>query len=101
MQLTEEKVEYKTIKLILNKIEVKPIRTRKQINNEKKIRKNIKRITKTMANKSIFKNQKTNSRMCISFLLKKKQIKQKANQPKQKMLFISFKNYSRKQYSKQ
>lgn len=38
--------------------------------------------------------------MCISFLLKK-QIKQKANQNKQKkMLFTSFKNYSRKQYSK-
>lgn len=38
--------------------------------------------------------------MCISFLLKK-QIKQKANQTKQKkMLFTSFKNYSRKQYSK-
>lgn len=36
MQLTEEKVEYKTIKLILNKIEVKTIRTRKQINKEKK-----------------------------------------------------------------
>lgn len=72
MQLTEEKVEYKTIKLILNKIEVKTIRTRKQINKEKKIRKYIQRITrKTMANKSIFKNQKkkTNSRMCISFLL--------------------------------
>lgn len=51
MQLTKEKVEYKTIKLILNKIEVKTIRTRKQINKEKKIRKNIQRITrKTMAN---------------------------------------------------
>lgn len=101
MQLTEEKVEYKTIKLILNKIEVKTIRTRKQINKEKKIRKNIQSITrKTMANKSIFKNQKkTNSRMCISFLLET-QIKQKANQTKQKKLFTSFKNYSRKQYSK-
>lgn len=46
MQLTEENVEYKTIKLILNKIEVKTIRTRKQINKEEKIRKNIQRITK-------------------------------------------------------
>lgn len=73
MQLTEENVEYKTIKLILNKIEVKTIRTRKQINKEKKkSEKNIQRITrKTMANKSIFKKpkKKTNSRMCISFLL--------------------------------
>lgn len=58
MELTEEKVEYKTIKLILNKIAVKTIRTRKQINKEEKIRKNIQRITTTMANKSIFKNQK-------------------------------------------
>lgn len=47
MQLTEENVEYKTIKLILNKIEVKTIRTRKQINKEEKIRKNIQRITET------------------------------------------------------
>lgn len=37
-------MEYKTIKLILNKIEVKPIRTRKQINKKEKIRKNIQRI---------------------------------------------------------
>lgn len=29
------KVEYKTIKLILNKIEVKPIRTRKQISKKR------------------------------------------------------------------
>lgn len=29
-------VEYKTIKLILNKIEVKPIRTRKQISKKEK-----------------------------------------------------------------
>lgn len=41
-------MEYKTIKLILNKIEVKPIRTRKQINKKEKSEKNIQRI-KTMA----------------------------------------------------
>lgn len=39
--------------------------------------------------------------MYIFSLEKKKQIKQKANQTKpKKMLFTSFKNYSRKQYSK-
>lgn len=64
-------MEYKTIKLILNKIEVKPIRTRKQINKKEKIRKNIQRIKNNGKTKVSLKTKKTNSRMCISFLLKK------------------------------
>lgn len=71
MQLTEENVEYKTIKLILNKIEVKTIRTRKQINKEKKIRKKYSTYNRNQWQKVSLKTQKkkTNSRMCISFLL--------------------------------
>lgn len=70
MQLTEEKVEYKTIKLILNKIEVKPIRTRKQINKEKKNQKKYSTYNKKQwQTKVSLKKQKRNSRMCISFLL--------------------------------
>lgn len=82
-------MEYKTIKLILNKIEVKPIRTRKQINKKEKIRKNIQRIKNNGKTKVSLKTKKTNSRMCISFLLKK-QIKQKANQTKQKNAIYQF-----------
>lgn len=71
MQLTEENVEYKTIKLILNKIEVKTIRTRKQINKEEKIRKKYSTYNRNQWQKVSLKTQKknTNSRMCISFLL--------------------------------
>lgn len=71
MQLTEENVEYKTIKLILNKIEVKTIRTRKQTNKEEKIRKKYSTYNRNQWQKVSLKTQKkkTNSRMCISFLL--------------------------------
>lgn len=61
MQLTEENVEYKTIKLILNKIEVKTIRTRKQINKEEKIRKKYSTYNKNQwQTKVSLKNQKKN-----------------------------------------
>lgn len=54
-----------------------------------------------MANKSIFKKPKKKQIVvCVYLFSWKPQIKQKANQTKQKMLFTSFKNYSRKQYSK-
>lgn len=51
-------MEYKTIKLILNKIEVKPIRTRKQINKKEKIRKNIQRIKNNGKTKVSLKTKK-------------------------------------------
>lgn len=55
-----------------------------------------------MANKSIFKKAKKKQIVvCVYLFSWKTQIKQKANQTKQKKkLFTSFKNYSRNQYSK-
>lgn len=65
-------MEYKTIKLILNKIEVKPIRTRKQINKKEKNQKKYSTYKNNGKTKVSLKTKKTNSRMCISFLLEKK-----------------------------
>lgn len=94
------KVEYKTIKLILNKIEVKPIRTRKQINKKEKIRKNIQRIKNNGKTKVSLKTKKQIVVCVYLFSWKKHRSSKRQTKLNKKMLFTSFKNYSRKQYSK-
>lgn len=86
--------------MILNNIEVKPIRTRKQINKKEKIRKNIQRIKNNGKTKVSLKTKKQIV-VCVYLFSWKKtdQAKGKPNLTK-KMLFTSFKIYSRKQYSK-
>lgn len=82
-------MEYKTIKLILNKIEVKPIRTRKQINKKEK---NQKKYSTYKNNGKTKVSLKTKKQIVVCVYLfswkKKKQIKQKANQTKQKKCYL-------------